>query len=104
MTSYAIGRLVRSPQNNRTTRWLARYGPPVLLLSWIPLVGDALCVASGWMRQNVFAAAIFVALGKFARYVLVAKGVAFVAADDVTGNGECASRWDRSSKTDRSDL
>ena len=80
MTSYAIGRFVPSPQKNRTTCWLARYGPPALLLSWVPIFGDALCVASGWMRQNVFVAMLFIALGKFARYVVVAEGVSFLTS------------------------
>jgi len=75
MSSYAIGRFVPSPQKSRTSSWLARYRPAALLLSWVPIVGDGLCVASGWMRQNVLAAALFMATGKFGRYILVAEGV-----------------------------
>jgi membrane protein YqaA with SNARE-associated domain len=26
--------------------WLSRFGPAALLLSWVPVIGDALCVAS----------------------------------------------------------
>ena len=79
MTSYAIGRLVPNPSDNRAVRWLRNYGPVALLVSWFPLVGDALCLASGWLRQNVLAAAAFMALGKCARYVVVAHGVAWLA-------------------------
>ena len=61
---------------------LARYaglalvymGAPVLLLSWVPLIGDALCVAAGWLRLYWLPCALFMALGKFARYWLVAHG------------------------------
>ena len=51
-----------------------------LILSWVPFVGDALCVASGWLRQNVAAAAAFIAAGKFARYWVLAEGLAFFSS------------------------
>jgi hypothetical protein len=34
----------------RTSEKLERWGSPALLLSWLPLVGDALCLAAGWLR------------------------------------------------------
>jgi membrane protein YqaA with SNARE-associated domain len=77
MTSYAIGRVVPKPEENRAVRWLHRHGPAALLLSWVPVIGDALCVASGWLRQDALAAAAFMAAGKFVRYLMVAKGVAW---------------------------
>ena len=49
-----------------------KYGPPALLLAWTPLLGDALCLAAGWLRQNPLYAALFMAIGKFARYWLIA--------------------------------
>ncbi len=52
-----------------------RYGTPALLLAWAPLIGDALCVAAGWLRLNPLAAMGFMAAGKFARYVLIACAV-----------------------------
>jgi membrane protein YqaA with SNARE-associated domain len=51
---------------------LQRYGSPVLLLSWVPLIGDPLCVAAGWLRINAALATLFIALGKFARYLIIA--------------------------------
>jgi membrane protein YqaA with SNARE-associated domain len=51
---------------------LQRYGSPALLLSWVPLIGDPLCVAAGWLRMNAVAAAGFIAAGKLARYVAIA--------------------------------
>jgi len=53
------------------------YGAPALLLAWVPLVGDALCVAAGWLRLNWWEAALFMALGKFARYWVVAVAMGF---------------------------
>ncbi len=52
-----------------------RYGTPALLLAWAPLVGDALCLAAGWLRLNPLQAALFILIGKFARYALVAVSI-----------------------------
>jgi membrane protein YqaA with SNARE-associated domain len=74
MSSYLIGRIV--PQRERRTRaldWVRRWGAPVLLLSWVPVIGDALCVAAGWLRLNVWWSALFMVLGKFGRYYLIAR-------------------------------
>ena len=77
MTSYLVGRLLPKPPAQRAVAWLARYGPVLLLLSWVPVIGDGLCVASGWMRQNIVAAGLFMAAGKFARYWALAEGIAW---------------------------
>jgi membrane protein YqaA with SNARE-associated domain len=80
MTSYLVGRIFPKPNEGRAVRWLARYGPAALLLSWAPIVGDALCVASGWLRQNAAVAALFIAAGKGLRYWALAEGVALFAS------------------------
>jgi membrane protein YqaA with SNARE-associated domain len=49
-----------------------RHGSPVLLLSWVPVVGDPLCVAAGWLRLNAGLCFLFMGAGKFARYWIVA--------------------------------
>jgi len=49
------------------------YGAPSLLFAWVPpLIGDALCLAAGWLRLNWWQAALFMAIGKFARYWVIA--------------------------------
>lgn len=48
-----------------------RFGAPVLLFSWLPLVGDPLCGVAGWMRLPFVPCLIYIALGKFARYALI---------------------------------
>ena len=53
-----------------------RYGTPALLFAWVPLLGDALCFAAGWLRLNWWQAALFMALGKFARYWIIAAAIA----------------------------
>lgn len=77
LTSYLVGRLLPKPHASRAAAWLQHYGPAVLLLSWTPVIGDGLCVASGWLRQNMLAAATFIAIGKFARYWALVEGLAW---------------------------
>jgi membrane protein YqaA with SNARE-associated domain len=72
MTSYAIGRLIPNRVRHRSIIYLHRYGYWALLFSWLPLVGDALAVAAGWLRFNAWLALLLFAIGKFARYALVA--------------------------------
>ena len=80
MTTYLIGRLVpgraRDKPDARALGWLARYGSPVTFFAWLPLVGDALCLAAGWLRVNWLAALSFMAAGRLLRYALVAQGAA----------------------------
>ena len=78
MSSYLLGRLFpqrHQKDQSRALRWIQRHGSPVLLLSWVPLFGDPLCVAAGWLRLNPWLSALFMACGKFARYLVIA-GVA----------------------------
>ena len=74
MTTYLIGRLL--PENkpgSMALAWLHRYGAPVTLFAWLPVVGDALCAAAGWLRVNWLAALSFMAIGRLARYLVVAQ-------------------------------
>lgn len=54
-----------------------RYGTPVLLFAWVPLIGDALCLAAGWLRLNPWQAALFMAIGKLSRYGLIAAAMSY---------------------------
>ena len=78
MTSYLIGRLLPAPREGRALAWAARFGLPILLLSWVPVIGDGLCVAAGWLRQHALAVALFMAIGKFARYWALAAGLSWL--------------------------
>ena len=50
---------------------VARYGSPALLLSWLPIIGDPLCLAAGWSGVKLLPAALFITTGKGARYALL---------------------------------
>jgi membrane protein YqaA with SNARE-associated domain len=73
MTSYLIGRLIPEKKLDlKAIERVRRYGAPITALAWLPLVGDALCVAAGWLRVNWLAALAFMAAGRLARYIVVA--------------------------------
>ncbi len=54
---------------------LRRWGPPALVLAFLPLVGDALVLAAGWLRMPFWASMFWVAVGKAARYLLLVLGL-----------------------------
>jgi membrane protein YqaA with SNARE-associated domain len=74
MTSYLIGRFLATRKPLRQIEQVRKWGPAALAFAWAPFVGDALCVAAGWLRLNWVAAAAFQAAGRFARYWVVAEG------------------------------
>jgi len=76
MTSYGLGRLLPPAPEGKGIHWVEHHGGPALLLAWAPLVGDALCVAAGWLRINPWQAVLFMGLGKLARYWVVAQAAA----------------------------
>jgi membrane protein YqaA with SNARE-associated domain len=57
------------PPNARALRWLERYGAKACLLSWLPIVGDPLCAVAGWLKLPFLPCVLYMAIGKFARYV-----------------------------------
>ena len=72
MVSFGMGWLLPQTQQLKHVEKVRSYGTPALLLAWVPLIGDALCVAAGWLRLNPWHAALFMLLGKFARYLMIA--------------------------------
>ena len=78
-TTYALARLAvarftasQGGRRQRASDAIARYGPPALLLSWLPIIGDALVAVAGAARMPFLRFSIWTALGKFARYVVIA--------------------------------
>ncbi len=76
MSSWLIGRLfpagrLQDSELHPAASRIRKYGSPALLLSWLPVIGDPLCAAAGWLRVPWYRALLFVALGKIARYTVV---------------------------------
>ena len=59
----------RKPSEQRALTWLRQFGPRACLLSWLPVVGDPLCAVAGWLRLPFWPCLVYMAIGKFARYV-----------------------------------
>jgi membrane protein YqaA with SNARE-associated domain len=55
----------------RSSRWYRRYGKWSLLLSWMPIFGDALTVVAGVLREPLLTFTILVFIAKTGRYVLL---------------------------------
>ena len=74
----AVARRVAGPQRPvaaHAARTVRRFGPPALLLSWVPLLGDALVVVAGASSIPFGVFSIWTAAGKAVRYAVVAWGV-----------------------------
>lgn len=82
MTSYGLGRgaarMAPEVERSRAGRWLRRFGAPALLLAWAPFVGDLLCALAGFMRLPWWQCALWMLIGKLARYGLLAAGAAMI--------------------------
>ena len=59
-------------QIERASRWYAKWGRWSLLLSWMPIGGDALTVVAGVLREPFPSFLALVAVAKTARYLVVA--------------------------------
>ena len=75
LATYGVGRLLPPGRahSQRLIAGLRRHGAWSLLLAWVPIVGDALCAAAGWLRIPAAPAAAAMAAGKLARYLVVAQ-------------------------------
>ncbi|HUX89068.1 MAG TPA: DedA family protein [Gallionellaceae bacterium] len=71
MITFGMGWLLPQTQQLKHVEKLRRYGTPALLLAWAPIIGDALCLTAGWLRLNPWHAALFMAIGKFLRYMAI---------------------------------
>ena len=58
---------------------LNRWGIWPLLFAWLPIIGDALPFAAGWLRLNALHCAIILIAGKLLRYAMIYWGMNAVA-------------------------
>ena len=78
-TTYWLGRFLAWRFPNRTLRKehhsavvrIQRWGSLTLLLSWVPVIGDPLCAAAGYIKLNPLLTLVLLAIGKTARYMFV---------------------------------
>ncbi len=65
----------QKPAKAKALAWLERFGAKACLLSWLPVVGDPLCAVAGWLRLPFWPCVAYMAVGKFARYVVMTAGL-----------------------------
>jgi len=87
LITYGLGRLgnralhqdwlrISPAQTERAEAWFNRYGSPVLLLAWLPIVGDPLCLVAGLLRLRLLPFLFYTGIGKLGRYLFIALTVA----------------------------
>lgn len=79
IVTFIMGGLIARGFSGRYQRWLGQINPAAvmrvrqwggfaMLLSWLPVVGDALVLAGGFVGLNIWFAGLCLWLGKLARY------------------------------------
>ncbi len=79
LVNFGIGRLGREEWINQWShippeklekgkKWVQRYGAWAGLLSWLPVAGEIITVAMGFLRVNFAYSVLTITLGKFIRY------------------------------------
>ena len=71
---FLIRRVLRidTAAQEKAERFYIRYGSWSLLLSWLPIVGDPLCLVGGLLKIHFIRFSLLVLGGKLARYAAVA--------------------------------
>ena len=83
-TTYGIGYLgsafvmekilrISEQESGKAMTIYSRYGSWSLLLSWLPIIGDPLCLVAGSLKLHPFIFSILVFSGKLGRYWLLAQ-------------------------------
>lgn len=81
MTTWGLGMLAAkkfpvatllSENKQKALDVVRRRGLWALFFTWLPVVGDALCFAGGWLKLPFIRACLIILLGKFGRYVAIA--------------------------------
>ncbi|MBW9274100.1 MAG: DedA family protein [Candidatus Thiodiazotropha sp. (ex. Lucinisca nassula)] len=59
---------LKDEKQRQALQRVKRYGTPILLFSWLPVIGDPLCLAAGWSGVRLVPATLLIGLGKALRY------------------------------------
>lgn len=59
-------------KHKKSLRTVKHWGSWALIFSWLPVVGDGLCFAGGWLRLSLLSSVLAIFFGKALRYIAVA--------------------------------
>jgi membrane protein YqaA with SNARE-associated domain len=65
--------------------WLEKLGPKACVFAFLPAVGDPLCAVAGWLKLPFWPCVAWMAVGKFARYVVMTGALVWVFPGQFTG-------------------
>ena len=71
------------PVKARALVWLRDFGPKACLMSWLPVIGDPLCGVAGWLKMPFWPCVLYMAIGKFFRYLLMTAALLWLFPGDV---------------------
>ena len=76
LTNYWLGlwlpnRTQNEKHGHKAIQWLQKYGYWSLIFSWLPIIGDPLCLAAGWLRMRFLPSFWLILIGKAFRYTLL---------------------------------
>ena len=74
----ALDKYKGNPTHLKALSWLEKFGPKACLLAWLPGVGDPLCAVAGWLKFPFWPCIMYMAIGKFLRYVTMTAGLLWV--------------------------
>ncbi len=63
---------ISTKESSRAMKLYSKYGSWSLLLSWLPIIGDPLCLIAGSLKLSLAPFTILVLIGKGARYAILA--------------------------------
>ena len=65
-------------RQSRWFGWLRRFGAKTMLLSWMPGIGDPLCSLAGWLHLPFWPSVMYMAIGKFGRYLTMTAALLYI--------------------------
>ena len=68
---YPVERVL-SEKKQHAVRTVQKWGSWALLFSWLPVIGDGLCFAAGWIKLPLLVSVLAIVFGKMGRYAAIA--------------------------------
>ena len=78
---YAAKQAIAPGTPTKALKWLEKYGAKSCLLAWLPVIGDPLCSVAGWLKLPFWPCVLYMAIGKFLRYLIMTTGLIWATWD-----------------------
>ena len=73
MITFYMGFLFKryKPTSYKVNKLVLKYGEWSLLLSWMPLIGDIICIVAGYFKLNPIRSLLIIIFSKSLRYIFI---------------------------------